>query len=108
MDKTKKIKDKELKQEFVSQQTFQALTTKIAEYLYTYTLKTKDHIAKERPKIIGGVSFWLEQQAIDNTPQIVLMYNVHPKNWNHNRVTYEFELEEKQFMEYLMGVPFYE
>jgi len=107
VDKTKKIKEKELRQELVSEKTFTELTQKIAEYLYSYTIRTKDHVSKERPKIIGGVSFWLEQKTIDDTPQIMLMYNVHPKNWNVNRVTYEFDLEEKEYLEYFLGVPFH-
>lgn len=96
MDESKKLKDKELDTEIVSSMaSFEDMTRKISEFLYQYTLKTGRYFAKETPKILGNVAFWLEQK----NAQVILMYNVHPKQWNINRITHELDLSEKEYYE---------
>ena len=87
-----RIKDKELEKEIVSTMaSFNAMTTKIAEFLYHYTIKTGIHFHKESPRILGNVAYWLEQK----NAQTILMYNIHPKEWNINRITYDLDNAEK-------------
>jgi hypothetical protein len=96
MDDSKKAKDKELETEVVtSMASFEDMTKKISEFLYYYTLKTAKYFDKGNPKILGNVAFWLEQK----NAQTILMYNVHPKQWNINRITHDLDLSEKEYYE---------
>jgi hypothetical protein len=95
MDESKKLKEKELETELVSNLSFEQTTTKIAEYLYQYTLRTQQYYHKQNPRILGNVAFWLEEK----NAQMILMYNVHPNQWNINRVVFDLEYAEKHFYE---------
>lgn len=99
MDESKKEKLKEMERELVSPSNtdFKTLTNNIAEFIYNYTLRTRHYFTREAPRTFGNVSFWLEQKE----GQVVLMYNVHPKDWNVNRVVFEFEVEEKRFFDHI-------
>lgn len=102
-NKPKKKKEEEL----ILNVSFQQLTDKIAEHLYMYTIKTGQFFTKGSPKNIGGVAFWLDTKTKDGHTFTSLMYNVHPSNWNKNRVIYEFEMEEKHFMESVLNVQYH-
>ena len=93
MDKSKLEKDKELLVPFTSTYDFKSLTNRIAEYLYSYTIRTRIHYDRERPKAFGAVGFWLEEKD----GNIMLMYNIHPKDWNVKIIASQFEMEEKRF-----------
>jgi hypothetical protein len=96
MDKTKRIKDAELDTELTSTHKDRLdLTRKIAEYLYQSTLKTKIYYHRQNPKILGSVAFWLEEK----NSQVILMYNVHPKDWNFNKIAFELDNEEQKLFE---------
>jgi hypothetical protein len=102
MDKGRILKEKELQTELVSDLDVPQVTEKIAEFLYNYSLKTGQYFNELQPKILGGVAFWFALQK----GQTMIMYNVHPKQWNLNRVIFELEHEERSFFEQAYNINF--
>jgi hypothetical protein len=95
-DETRLAKEKELEQELVSSMDFKKLTNSIAEFIYSFTLRTGFYFTQDNPKYFGGVGYWLQA---DKQGRTMLLYNANPKNWNMNRVASDFENEERKFME---------